>query len=67
MDDVRLPEVLRSKEYDGVVAFPYLQNALETRVKTGDIGHEVNTPRLTGVASISQAARGHILFVEKQK
>lgn len=66
MVDVRLPEILRGNEYDGVVAFPSVQNTLGTRVKSSDIGHEVNASRLTGVASISQAAKGHILFVESK-
>ena len=63
MADVKLNELLRGNEYDGVVLIGPRRYELGTHVKTSDIGHYVDPSRLPSINSVNPGARGQILFV----
>ena len=63
MADVKLNEILRGNEYDGVVLIGPRRYELGTNVKTTDIGHVVDPSRLASVNSAKPGSRGQILLV----
>ena len=63
MADVKLNELLRGNEYDGVVLIGPRRYELGTNVRTTDIGHVVDPSRLPSVNSVTPGGRGQILFV----
>lgn len=65
MADVKINEILRGNEYDGVVLIGSRNNALGTPLRTGDIGHNVDPSRLQSVTTVATGARGQIVIVSK--
>ena len=63
MADVKINEILRGNEYDGVVLIGSRNNALGTPLRTGDIGHNVDPSRLSSVTTVTTGARGQIVFM----
>ena len=63
MADVKLNELLRGNEYDGVVLIGPRRYELGTNVRTTDIGHVVDPSRLASVNSVTPGGRGQILLL----
>ena len=67
MADVKLNEILRGNEYDGVVLIGPRRFELGTNVKTTDIGHSVDPSRLPSINSVNPGSRGQILLLRTTK
>ena len=67
MADVKLNELLRGNEYDGVVHIGPRRYELGTNVKTSDIGHVVDPSRLASINSVNPGGRGQILLLRTTK
>ena len=67
MADVKLNEILRGNEYDGVVLIGPRRYELGTNVKKSDIGHSVDPSRLPSVNSVNPGSRGQILLLRTTK